>query len=303
MDSIIEQYMGSKIKESRKLSGGYSFDTWLYVLENKEKIIFRTGEDYEIENGKRFIVADLFEREYLFYELVNTYHPARCPSIYQLDISKKLMDQSYQIMSYMEGVTFDKLMPNLKQEEKSNLLYNLGQVVAQINNIQVDKENKLQRQSSWNKTFFGMLEERLNPLIIDNVLSEDEKVCLLNNLETYQAHETNALLHLDIRLPNLILNHERIHVIDSENCEVGDPLYELAVVSVAGLLTESFMEGYMENTRYDLNMTSDLFKYYKLERHAGLVNLFKNISPNKTYLNVSLEAFNILKNQLLSHQL
>lgn len=57
--------------------------------------------------------------------------------------------------------------------------------------------------------------------------------------------DPTALLHLDLRGPNLVVEQDQIvSVLDLANAIIGDPYLELARLRGSGLLTAAFLEGY-----------------------------------------------------------
>lgn len=299
MRHAVELYTKQKVTEQIQLTGGFSFETWLLTLEDNQKIVFRTGIDTEVVNGKKIIVSDVFEREDFFYRTVNRAYNGRCPEIYLIDKSKEICSQSYQIMSFIEGNPLDKYLVNVDEVSKSKILNQIGRVTAEINNIEISNSQELFLDKNWDQIFKSKLNDRLRPLIEDRILSKLEYDILLSQLSKLKSKKTNSLLHLDMRLPNLIYQNGEIHVIDAENCEVGDPLYELAIASVAGLLDQNFIEGYREYSNHSVDVEDLLFKYYQLERQAALVNLFKNILKNESLTQSTIIIFDQLKRDLI----
>jgi aminoglycoside phosphotransferase (APT) family kinase protein len=299
MKHAVEMYTNQKVTEQIQLTGGFSFETWLIKLDNNQKIIFRTGMDTEVENGKRFVVSDVFEKENYFYKTVNNVYINRCPEIYLIDKSKEIYHQPYQIMSFVEGDSLDKYLVNADEASIRTIFNQIGRVTAEINNIEINNSQDVFLADNWEQKFEKKLIERFAPLIKDAILTDSEKSILLSRLSKLKAKTTNALLHLDMRLPNLIYHNDEIHVIDAENCEVGDPLYELAIVSVVGMLDENFLAGYRENSIYSIDTDDQLFKYYQLERQAALVNLFKNIINNESLAQSTIIIFDRLKRELI----
>jgi len=295
----LEELKKKKIIHKERLSGGFSFETWKVVLEDGENLIFRTAPRIEIEDGKVFDPYEIFNREKLFYSEVNTHHPGRCPIVYEIVENKDSDIQSYQVMSYIEGVSLEKYIKTLEDSECARLLKDVGIITAEINNIKPDESSSL-NLGSWRSVFHNMLLERLNPLVNLNLLDEGERDLLLHVYRNQKIENDKSLLHLDMRLPNLIYKNGSIHVIDSEHCRIGDPLYELAIVDVAGLLTKDFIEGYTSTIIYDLDKDSILYKLYKLERLGALSFLFNQIAKNESMFKKIYNVFISIKDEILN---
>ena len=95
-----------------------------------------------------------------------------------------------------------------------------------------------------------------------------------------KAKKNLSFLHLDMRFVNMIYNNGNIFLIDAENCEFGDPLFELAVIDMSNCINDSFLEGYISVSRKMPDITSDLFHLYKMERLALVYDLFLNVITN-----------------------
>lgn len=299
MKNAIELHTKKKIDEQIQITGGYSFETWLIILEDGSKVIFRTGKDAVIEGGRQFIVSDIFEREAHFYETINKAYNHRCPEILIIDDTLSLYSQPYQIMSYLPGVPLNHYLPQVNDEIMHRIYYGIGKLAAETNGLEISSAHSLYQSEPWEIRFQRKFAERLTPIVKSQVVSKSEERLLLSQLNTLKANKTNALLHLDIRLPNLIYHDDVIHLIDAENCDVGDPLYELAVISVAGILNNHFLRGYKAVCDYDLHLDSPLFKFYRFERLAALVNLFLNILRNDQLAKPVTDSLNRLKDEIL----
>jgi aminoglycoside phosphotransferase (APT) family kinase protein len=115
-----------------------------------------------------------------------------------------------------------------------------------------------------------------------------------------KAEKTQSFLHLDMRFINMIYNNGRIFLIDAENCEFGDPLYELAVIDISDNLTLDFWAGY-ESISNKPDIESDLFYLYKMERQALVLDVFLNVVKTEEELTRKyLAAFKQIKRRLLS---
>jgi len=114
-----------------------------------------------------------------------------------------------------------------------------------------------------------------------------------------KAVSTLSFLHLDMRRVNMIYNNGKISLIDAENCEFGDPLYELAVIDCGDELNQAVLDGYKNAFAGNIDLDSELYYYYKMERMALVLHVFMNVvktEPEATQKYLSV--FNELKNRL-----
>ena len=97
----------------------------------------------------------------------------------------------------------------------------------------------------------------------------------------------------------MIYNNGDIFILDAENCEFGDPLFELAVIDVGGELEPPFIKGY-KTVNKDIDLNNELYNYYKMERQALVLHLFMNIIKSDTQsTKLYLDNFYELKKKLL----
>jgi thiamine kinase-like enzyme len=196
-------------------------------------------------------------------------------------------------MTYIEGQTLEKYFKTTKKDKKERIEFELGCTIALINNLEIKVKPKVfDSNICWGKYFRVKLLERLNPLVNEDILSDSEKNIIIQKYDSLDVDNKTSLLHLDVRHQNVIYDENRVYLIDAEHCDVSDPLYELAIASVSGVMTKFFLEGYMSRTKFKLDLDSVLYKFYKMERQAGLVNLFKNIVKNEEYFGVAIRSFN-----------
>jgi hypothetical protein len=100
----------------------------------------------------------------------------------------------------------------------------------------------------------------------------------------------------------MIYNGGKIFLLDAENCEFGDPLYELAVIDCGGELNQSLLDGYMNTHDSKIDLGNELFYYYKIERMSLVLHVFMNIVRVDTEsTKMYLAEFNKLK-QLLTYE-
>ena len=89
-------------------------------------------------------------------------------------------------------------------------------------------------------------------------------------------------------------------ILDAENCEFGDPLYEIAVIDVGNELEPAFLAGYQSVCSVDIETESGLYQFYKMERQALVTDVFANAVKNDKQLTTfHVEKFYELKQKLL----
>ncbi|MCL2514258.1 MAG: aminoglycoside phosphotransferase family protein [Oscillospiraceae bacterium] len=294
MDRAIRHYFNKDIEEKIRLTGGITFETWLLVLSGNQKVVFRTREDYVTSGGRPIIFADILAREKFFYDNVNkSFGRNICPEVYVVDGAREYYDKAFQISQYIEGKSLRACFAeDFDDRKKIDISYKIGQIATQINSIEIDARHPyIIARRTWEDYIANKIYERLIPLVKNNIITIDEINRITDNTRNKKAAKTLSFLHLDLWHCNMIYNNDEIFVLDAENCEFGDPLFELAVIDVGQELSETLIKGYKSVANIDLD--SDLYYYYKLERLGLVVDVFINQiinEPSSLYLKLFNEA-------------
>ena len=301
MDAAIYKHFHQNIKERKQLTGGYTFNTWLLVLEDGQKVIFRTRSDFITGGGRKIVIVDVFEREKFFYDSVNKSLGRICPEVYTIDGTGEYYSMPYQISEYLEGTPLNLCFDDFNEKQKEDIYFRIGEIAAGINKLEIDNLHPyILSRGTWEYFFTQRLRERLLPLIKNDVITHVEIDKIIYGMRNKKAKRTLSFLHLDMRFINMIFNNGQIFVFDAENCEFGDPLFELAVLEMNDYLTESFLAGYTSVFGETPDLDSDLFNFYKMERQALVLDVFMNAVKNdKSMTQKYLTSFTSLKNKLL----
>ena len=128
-----------------------------------------------------------------------------------------------------------------------------------------------------------------------SVISDEEAEAITNAMRQQKAANTLSFLHLDMRRINMIYNDGDIFLLDAENCEFGDPLFELATIDVAGEISPVLIDGYKSTYRSGIDLNCDLYKFYKMERLALVLSVFMyevndDAASTRHYMKRFLEA-------------
>lgn len=297
MDRAIRHHFNKDIKETIKLTGGWK-GTWLLILSDNQKLIFRTHLDGMTSGGRKIIMADIFRREKFFYENVNKKLGHICPEVYIIDDTREYYKNSYQISEYIEGKGLSKCFrEDFDEKAKNEISYRIGEIAAEINQIEIDPNHPyITSRNSWEEYLANRLYERLIPLVKNKFITLDEINKICEHMRNKKATHTLSFTHLDMRRSNMIYNNGKIFVLDAENCEFGDPLHELAVIDVAQESNDYLIEGYTSVFK-DINLNSELYYFYKLERLGLVLDIHFNMInvPSQFYLDI----FNEVKERML----
>ncbi len=292
MEQAINQYFNQTIKESKKLDNGWK-ETYLLILSNEQKVVFRSCPEY----------TKVFEREKFFYDTVNADLENICPNVLVIDGSKKYYERPFQIAEYIDGISLRKLLETTTSDtEKRRLYYQLGQTVAKINQIKINKEHPyITERTSWEEHFaYKLLGMQLNRIVKNQLVSHDEVDILCNRMKNAKAANTLSFVHRDIRPDNIIYKDGVMYVIDAETCEFGDPLNDLARIFLEWTyweMLDEVLNGYQSIHNIDIN--NDLFFLYQLEILAEILDMHCNHGCKNIHTPHFLELFNDIKKKLL----
>jgi aminoglycoside phosphotransferase (APT) family kinase protein len=262
--------------------------------------VFRSQIDFETGTGEKFNVAKALEREKFFYNNINNSISKICPEVYVVDGTREHFDESFCVMEYIEGTPLNLCFDNFNEEKKNEILYQIGSIAAKINSVEIeDSHPYIRNRKSWEDYIADRLYDRFIPLIISEVITKDEAFLISNNIRSKKAIKNLSFLHLDMRRTNMIYNNGNIYVIDAENCDFGDPLFELAVIDCGNELEQPLINGYKNTYTGHIDMDNELYYYYKMERMALVLHLFMNLIKSDTKATQKyLDVFNELKHRL-----
>ncbi len=186
--------------------------------------------------------------------------------------------------------------------EKKKLYFELGKLIAHINQIEIDKEHpSVSCRGLWEEYFTEeLLKKQLNRIVQNGLISEKKVQLLCSQMKTLKAKNSLSLIHRDIRPDNIIYDNGKMFVIDAEYCEVGDPLDEIARMELEWNFNEMFdsvLEGYKSVLKADTD--SVLYLFYKLEWLAELLDMHYNHNCMNSSTKKFLNEFNHILTKLL----
>ena len=277
MNEAVRRHLHREIINSARITGGYTFNTWLLTLSDERKVIFRACRDFITGGGRKIIITDIFEREKFFYDTVNQSLGHVCPGVYVIDGTCEYYETPFQISEYLEGTPLDKCFDGFSPREKDEIFYQYGEMAARVNRLEINANHPyIKSRGPWVAFFTGRLRERLSALVKNGLITPGEIEKFAERMSKQKVEHTRSFLHIDMRFPNMIYNNKKIYLIDAENCEFGDPLFELAVISLSDNLTDAFMQGYTDAGGAAPDRDSELFCLYRMERLALVADVYLN---------------------------
>jgi len=278
MEKAVNHHLNREIRQSEKLTGGLTFQTWLLTFCDGRKVVFRGRRSFTNFGGRFVDIAEVLSRERFFYESVNLSLGKPCPEVYVVDGSMEHHDTPFCIMEYLEGAPLDRCYQNFDEQTKARISRKIGEQTAKINKIKIDPAHPyIMQRGRWEEYMAGRIRERLVPHIEDGLATQEEAEIIAEKMRRKSAENTDAFIHLDMRHNNMIYDNGNIYVIDAENCEFGDPLWEITSVETGGQLVTGFVEGYG-----GIDTNNILYQYYLFERRSLVLNIYRKFIKSDT---------------------
>ncbi len=298
--SAIHKHYNKDIKSITPLTGGFSFETLLITFHDNDKVVFRSANDFVTSGGRKIVISETFHREKFFYDSVNAEISHICPNVYVIDDSLEVYNKPFQISEFLEGIPLNLYYNNLDESERYRIDYKVGETCAQINALQINPSHPyVTKRGGWETFLANRIVERLAPFRND-LISQDEIDKITGCIVSQKPANTLSFLHLDMRYVNMIYQNGKILVLDAENSEFGDPLFDVATVDFSGGLNEAFLKGYENILGASLDLNQYLYYCYKFERASLVLDLFMNEIKSDTQATaLYFEQFHQIKDKLL----
>lgn len=292
MEEAIYYHFQKDIKEKNKMNNGWK-ETWLLTLSDGQKIIFRAYNNY----------SDRFEREKFFYYHVNEKLGRICPEVYVIDDTCEYYDKTYQISEYLDGRPLRQcLQEEFNERQKRDIYYRIGETVAMINRIEINRNHPyVSNRPSWEEFFADtLLRHQLEKIVNNDLITFDEVRTICDKMRSKKAECSFSFLHRDIRPDNIIYRDGKLYVIDAETCEFGDPLNDLSRIEMEWHYWEMYnclLSGYRNVSTIDIDY--ELFWYYQLEWLGELLDMHFNHKCMNSTTPYFLNKFNEIKSIVL----
>lgn len=291
MEKVIKHHFNKKVISKTELDSRH--EVYLLVLEDDSKLIFRAETNY----------YDIFIKEKYFFDEINKSIGKVCPEVLFINKGSCLYNKDFQIEEFIEGITLNEYLFKCSDEEKRIIYFKIGQLVAKVHNIEINKDNSMIKdRTSFREYFTNKLQTNLTNILKNNLITNEEINIICNKMKTIDSKYEYSFMHLDIRPQNIIMNNDSLFLIDAETYDFGNPIKELAFMSLEWSYWEMFdvvLEGYKTIKNIDINQES-LFDYYRLEWIADLLDMHYNYGCKDNTTEKFLSLFNDIKNRLLN---
>lgn len=172
----------------------------------------------------------------------------------------------YLILDFIEGINGQEAIINYTKDEQYNLGFSMGKIIKEIHNF---SEPKLLPQE--NLKFRNKVE-----VFIDYYKKHKQEYSFLGDIDNYVSDFLNKIstrpmimLHNDFHLGNMIINGDKIFLIDFNRASIGDKVKEFDALAWSVTKSESFAIGLLDAYLIDENK-DEFFKLLK-----GYINIWQ----------------------------
>ncbi|MBX9696462.1 MAG: phosphotransferase [Alphaproteobacteria bacterium] len=248
------------------LKGGFSSDALFKInLSGNNYVLRFIGDNHSLKQRK--IISSSFE-----WAGLNSFGP-----------KNYLIDQyhfSFILLEFAEGRTL-----NIEDTKNKKTLKAIGVILSKVHKAKFPKQNYQEfSQFTFGQKWYHTTAAEKNKIIGPSVLKEAYKHWVKINDEVNKLPIKKSMLHNDPNLRNVLLNGEKITLLDWELSGVGDPRKEVAhVCAWYGLndeLINAFLTGYYD--RAPTNKELQILK--KLKTQILLEFAWVGLSTLKTDL-------------------
>ena len=134
-------------------------------------------------------------------------------------------------------------------------------------------------------------------------MTKDEIGAILETMKRKKARYSFSFLHRDFRPMNIILNGDKLFVIDAETCEFGDPLNALAFIRLEWTYWDMFnsvIDGY--KSVFDIDVENELVDFYILESLGETLDMHYNYDCSNRLTDYFVKMFDQTKDKILSNE-
>lgn len=254
INMMARQAFGNDIKPQiiTELTDGFFNTAYMLTLTNGLKTVLKVSppEDVTVMRYEK----NLMETEVYTLNKIGSLGDVPIPKVLYYDKSRKIIENDFFFMEFVEGVTLNKIHSELTKEQYIKISSELGEITRKIHSIKgnyfgyIPKNNK--QFQTWDQAFLCMIKELLDDALAANVdlpYGYDEIYNMIyEKREILKIVETPSLIHKDLWEGNIFIdeNGARITgILDCERAVYGDSLLEL----VCGFLlyNEDFMKSYL----------------------------------------------------------
>ncbi len=250
---VVASQLGPDFWRCSEFGAGKFSQTFLVEGPRGQYVLRVTPSDSLLQ---LFYERRMMRQEPAIHEKLREKTSVPVPQIVAYDFSRKLIDRDYLIMPLLPGKPLSNA--SLGNTDRRRAFFEWGTYVAQIHSV-TDPANRfgylgvhkcMDPQTTWREAFVVMYRKELEDIvscdIYDQATFNSAMLLLEKNLEAFDHCDTSNLLHGDLWLTNLLVEHDGkvTGVLDFDRACWGDIEWDLAIAEYCGVTREAFWEGY-----------------------------------------------------------
>jgi aminoglycoside phosphotransferase (APT) family kinase protein len=256
---IIRSHFGSsnQIDSYTELSEGFYNSAYAIQLQDGLKCVLKVAPPRNVRILR--YEHNIMRAEVETLRLVKSQTEMPVPDVYYHDVSGKIIENEYFLMSYIEGIPLHKYRVSLSPNEQHSIDLAIGHYLRQMNTIQGESFGYFalpeQRFPGWRETFVHLLSNVLEdgrdipvpfPFVVEDIFKSLQSYFLALDDVT-----SPCLVHWDLWDGNILIDvdSKRINgIIDFERSLWADPLMEMNFGAFN--INPDFFEGYSRSVDF-----------------------------------------------------
>lgn len=292
LSDIFQKHSLGNVQSADLMTGGEFNSVWKVTTDSSQEYVIKIAPHSSVD--VLTYERNLIQSEVCAYEKLADLKTVHAPKLFGYNW---LDSEPYQylIMEFIEGEIL--LNAKLSQDEMNQVMYKLGQAMAEIHSIKdlADMQNGLKK--TWKDAHLSMVNN-----VIDDGIAKKAKIPYLKeirklidqNLFVLDEVKSPSFVHFDLWAGNIILNNNQLYaIIDCERAMLGDIMGEFIsldyITPFSVEKNESLIAGYQSfaNEKIEFN-SNEMIRLYLMRLYLGLIT---NVEPYYRYSTLSIEFY------------
>lgn len=270
-----------RILDSEKITSGFSKDEKIVLTDAFDrKFLLRIG-DKETYQKKQ-------EQFNLLRRLISLNLPVPAP------VQSGLLgdDKCFILLTYLNGSDVVESFDFMQNKDIYKLGLQTGEILKQIHSVEIPENEK-----SWYEKILDKKDKKIYALLSLNekISMQDEIIDFYEKNTFLMENRPQVYCHSDFHVNNMLLDSDRINIIDFDKCKAADPYDEFKCYAWNVIANEYFetgiIDGYFEN-----NIPDDFFpilKYYMAESMISHMPWAMKLGEREIRINNQINALQL----------
>jgi Ser/Thr protein kinase RdoA (MazF antagonist) len=232
---------GWRVSEFSRFPKGEKNENYLLHVETGDKIVLRILKSQDVALKEEYLLAKMSGK-------------IPVPTLLYRDFSGQVYDRPFYLQSYIGGVSFRDLAKSQSTETLSNLLPEIGKILAAIGIMDIENHAP---ENYFDIMYRSIRTDRFKDRMGLTIVEEIERTLEINFESLKRLVEMKRVVHCDFKGDNILIDPTTqkfvVGIIDWEFAMANCPIYELSGFKKhlsalrpqdGGVLFESFIAGY-----------------------------------------------------------